>query len=135
MPASIRLAESPHMRRGRHPHTQKSVFRRCDVGALQRKLGLLDACAVGAQRALQVPLAPTSRDELKTVVLSCRMSPISSNAGSKRPGGWPYSGPRAARTSGVNAGGIARALPKGPARQDSRSQAQEHLPRSTGAAP
>jgi len=29
---------------------QKSVFRGCDVDALQRNLSLLDACAVGAQR-------------------------------------------------------------------------------------
>ena len=29
---------------------------------------------------------------------------ICSNPGSKRPWGWPYSGPRAARVSGVNAG-------------------------------
>ncbi len=37
-----------------HDHrriSQKSMFRECDVGALQRNLSLLDACTVGALRA------------------------------------------------------------------------------------
>jgi len=44
---------------------QKSVFRGCDVDALQRNLSLLDACAVGTQRAKGFLFTPTSRDGLR----------------------------------------------------------------------
>jgi len=47
---------------------------------------------------------PTRQGGLRRAVLGFRMSRISSNEGSKRPWCWPYSGPRAARISGVNAG-------------------------------
>jgi hypothetical protein len=83
----------------------KSVFRGCDVGALKRNpwpSGCL--CRWRAACAVRFLFTPTSRDGLRPVVLGCRMSSISSNAGSKRPWGWPYSGPKAAGISEVDAG-------------------------------
>jgi hypothetical protein len=76
-------------------------FQRCDARAQQRDLGLLDACAVGAQWDSS-GLDHAGRAATGRTLLS--QSPISPNAGFKRPWGWPYSGPRAAGVSGVNAG-------------------------------
>ena len=77
----------------------------------------------------RIPLDRTRRDGLRPVVPGRRMLPISSNAGSKRPWahqlkrgfeaalGWPYSGPRAARITGVNAGES-----QGPCRRSCRAR-------------
>ncbi len=48
-----------------------------------------------------IPVYPARRDGLRPVVLRCRVSPVGSKAGSKRPWGWPYSGPRVARIGGM----------------------------------
>ena len=71
----------------------------------------------------RIPRYPDQAGRLRRVVLGCRLLTVRSNAGSKRRWGWPYSDPRAAGVSGVNAG-ESLAPCRGPAGQDSRSQAQ-----------